>query len=446
MPVPAGYTLDQPSTPKLPAGYTLDAPSTPVRPAGLPAGVALPGLPDHPAVNMRGGEGNLETIPSSQSQPGVLGAVQTGIHNFGARVANNGLALLKPVLHPIQATNDVIQRGGFPLTPDAIKAASYNPSGPDAGATAANVLGDIATAGLLHIGGQAVPGVLQRVGGASQDSGATLLNKTAGMLKSDFKRGANGGRAYLDAGGGPAMSMQGLADKAATLKDSVGSQIGDMRNAASTSGVKIPTTDVASTLNSPISRGIALETGPGGLNNTAPIENYSSSLRPTLKAGVANGGLTLNELQDLKSGIADNTNWSDPSQFNLKSIRQQNVGGLSRLETDAIPEIGPLKTQFQGLGKFSSRAGDRASTGSMLLGGLEGHSALATIGGGLAGLALDSVPVKTTVANGLYRGGGLLNSAGGVLGRPTLFPTTAGIAPYYLNNKKNGSGNEETNK
>lgn len=121
-----------------------------LRPAGLPEGVELGQPAAHPAVTMRGGAGNLETIPSADSERGVVGAVKTGVHNFGARVANNGAALLKPFVSPISAGKDILARGGFPLTPDAIKAASYNPSGPDAGATAENVLGDAATGLLSH--------------------------------------------------------------------------------------------------------------------------------------------------------------------------------------------------------------------------------------------------------------------------------------------------------
>jgi hypothetical protein len=443
------------------AQYAAPSSDTPAVPAGVPAGVTLGQPAAHPAVTMRGGEGNLETIPASQSQPGVLGAVQTGVHNFGARVANNGLGLLKPVLHPIQTGNEILQRGAFPITPDAIRATQYNPSGPDAGATAANVLGDVATAGLLHTGGKAVPPALQRIGESSQDTGASLLNKTGGMLKSDFKRGANGGRAYLEAGGGPALSMQGLADKAADLKGNVGKQLGEVRNAATKAGVVASPQDVAATLNPAIAKGIDLETGAGGAGNTGSIENYSASFRPTLQSGIANGGISPNALAELKGRIADNTNWSDPSQFNLKAIRQQNVGGLSGLENKLIPEAAPLKTQFQGLGKFAARTADRAAANSMpltslagkgilssggaLIGGLEGHSPLAVVGGGLAGLALDSVPVKSSLATGLYRGGGLLKDTGGVLLRPSPFLPAAAVAPYNLTNKKDRSSNQKPN-
>ena len=65
-----------------------------------------------------------------------------------------------------------------------------------------------------------------------------------------------------------------------------------------------------------------------------------------------------------------------------------------------------------------------------------------TLAGGLVGAAADSVPVKTTLGSGLYGGGGLLKTAGGVLGRPSLFPTTAGVAPYALNNQKRKKDNQ----
>lgn len=428
--------------------------------AGAPAG-GPPGIPAAPAPNMAKYAGNLETIPSN-ADPGVVGGIKTAVHNVGARVGNNLNALAAPIIHPLKTGSDIIQRGGFPLTPDAIKAASYNPSGPDAGATAANLFGDAATAFLTHKAGAMAPPALDAAGSAAQDTGATLFNKTGGMQKADFKRGANGGRAYLDAGGGPAWSMQGLADQASALKSGVGSQIGDMRKAATSAGVKIPTQDVAGALQPAIAKGIDLETGAGGGNNTGSIEDYSSTFRPTLQAGIANGGITPSDLFDVKDRIAKNTNWGEPGQYNLKAIRQANAGALSGLEAANIPEIAPLKTQYQGLRNFAARTGERASTGSMpltsligksalsaggaLAGGLAGletgHSPLMTLGGGAAMLAADSVPVKTTVGSGLYGGGGLLKTAGGILGRPSLFPPTAAVAPYALNNQARKKNNK----
>lgn len=291
-----------------------------------------------------------------------------------------------------------------------------------------------------------LPGALRVAGEVGQDTGAGVLNKTAGMLKADFKRGANGGRAYLDAGGGPAMSMQGLADQAAALKGGVGKRLGAARNAATNAGVVASPEQVASALNPAINKGIDLETGAGGAGNTGSIENYSASFRPTLKTGIANGGITPNELSELKGRIADNTNWSDPSQFNLKSIRQQNVGALSGLENDTVPEVAPLKTQFQGLGKFAARTADRASTGSSpftslmakglstglgALGGAAMHNPELALGAGLTGLAATSIPVQSALASGLYYGGRGLGAAGRIAVPLEGLPMKA-IAPYNL--------------
>ena len=134
------------------AGAISSTPAQPVPPVDMSnvAGAGPMGLPQPgpaPLPNMAKYAGNLETIPSG-ADPGIVGGVKTAVHNFGARVGNNLNALAAPVIHPIQTGNAILQRGGFPLTPDAIKAAGYNPSGPDAGATAANVLGDAATAWL----------------------------------------------------------------------------------------------------------------------------------------------------------------------------------------------------------------------------------------------------------------------------------------------------------
>jgi hypothetical protein len=292
-----------------------------------------------------------------------------------------------------------------------------------------------------------LPEGLQILGRGVEDAGVNRMNEAVGSRAADFKRGVNPGRSYLEAGGGPAMTMESLADKGLALKGSVGQQIKDIRNAATLSGTKIPVEDVAGALNPAISKGIALETGPGGLGNTAPIENYSASFRPTLKTGIANGGFTPNELQDLKSGIADNTNWSDPSQFNLKAIRQRNVGALSGVESGAIPEITPLKSQFQGLTKFADRAEGRALTHSQPLSGLVSGLGR-TIGGGAIGAATGNpllaagvatgaaagktLALKTALAAGLYRGGGLLGSTGDALAGPASLLPSAVIPPYNI--------------
>lgn len=403
------------------------------QPANAPvAGAGALGTPQpaaHPAVNMQ----------SSALSPSL----------YGNRLVDDAKGLVNPLLNfPRQIATypgfvDPSKQGGPVQT--------YL-GNPDKGQGLANALTDTAV-GLAPAAIGKVPGALRAAGEAGQEAGAGIYNKTGGMLKADFKRGANGGRAYLDAGGGPALSMQGIADQASQLKGEVGQKIG---NAIDSSNAVIPTQKVASVLQGPINKGISLETGPGGMGNTDSIENYAAGFRPALKAGVAAGGMTPREVFDLKGGIAKNTNWSDPSQFNLKAIRQQQVGGLSGALSDDVPELNELNPQFQGLGKFAARTADRAATRSSPLSAIVGkgglslagsafgiaeHNPLMAAAGALGGAALDSVPVKTTLGSGLYRGGKLLGSAGDALTVPASSIPLKTVAAYdLLANKKKKEG------
>ena len=142
---------------------------------------------------------------------------------------------------------------------------------------------------------------------------------------------------------------RGLPTKHPPLKSGVGQQIGSAIDDATASGITIPPTSVAARLQPPLNKAFALENGPGGMGNTAPLENYSASFRPPIQDAVANGGFTPRGLFDLKDSIAKNTNWSDPTQFNLKSVRQQQVGGLSDELSNNVPALKELNPQFQGV-------------------------------------------------------------------------------------------------
>lgn len=396
--------------------------------APIVAGAGALGLPQPgpaPLPNMAKYAGNLETIPSG-SDPGLIGGAKTAVHNFGARVGNNLNALAAPVLHPIQTGSAILQRGAFPVTPAAIKAASYNPSGPDAGATAENVLGDVATGFLTHQAAPVAGAAAENVGEGMQGKGVKLINNTVGALASDFKRGTNPGRGYFDAGMGPSSSLRSIANKAAAAKDASGADIGAAVENATKSGITIPPTSVAQRLQPPLTKAFDLENGPGGTGNTAQLENYSAGFRPAIQDATQNGGFTPQGLFDLKKNIAANTNWSDPTQFNLKSVRQQQTGALSGLLGDVVPEVKPLNQNYADLGKLANRAGSRADTGSMPLTKLGKLGAASLLMGGagfeqhgptgLAAAALpiiaDSVPARTTAASGLFYGGKGLAAAG----------------------------------
>lgn len=288
-------------------------------------------------------------------------------------------------------------------------------------ALAAPSLGDAVGAG-FDAAGNAIKPLAKAIGQTSEDAGIGLMNKTVGTLKNDFKRGANPARGYFNTDNGPSISMSSIAQKAADSLDATGQALGQAYQQSTAKGVLIPVDTVAQELAKPIQKAIDLESGPGGTGNIDPIKNYAEQFGPAFEKATANGGFTPSDLFDIKRSIAQNTNWSDPTQFSLKSVRQQQAGALAGLLSDAVPETADLNQDYQDLTKLSARAAERANTGSRPLtahiykaggalagaaaGAMDGHAML----GASIGTALDSVPVKTTLATALVKGGRALQS------------------------------------
>ena len=299
---------------------------------------------------------------------------------------------------------------------------------------------------------------LAATGQAAQDAGTGLLNKTVGTLKADFKRGANPGRGYLETGNGPSMSMQSIADKATDTLEDTGEKLGAAYKQADATGVKIPADVVLKEMAKPLQKAIDLETGPGGTGNVAAINSYIQQFDPVFAKAIENGGFTPSELFEMKCSIAQNTNWSDPAQFSLKSVRQQQTGALAGILSDAVPETKGLNQTYQDLTKLATRAQERANTGSRpltahiykglmlgsgaLAGTAEGGGGLGTLGGLAAGAALDSVPVKTAIASSLYRGGKAVSSLGRAIA-PAESAQVEGVSPNDLGG--NGANDESRN-
>jgi hypothetical protein len=307
--------------------------------------------------------------------------------------------------------------------------------------TAGNVVGPaLLTAGLA----KALPKVgvpLEYVGGKMQEAGTGVINRTVGSLQKDFQRGTNPGQGYFQAGLGPSISMESIANKAAAAKAATGEQLGSLYEAATQSGTRIPVRDVSQAVSGPINRARSVITGPGGTGNVAPLEEFGASFRPPLQAGMDAGGMTPAEVFSMKRNVAENTTWNDPTQYNMNKVRQQTTGALGGLLTETLPETSPLNSQFQNLTALSRRAQLRAQTGSSpltrlaakvaygtggaLLGSL--HSPAAATGTALVGLAADSIPVRTTAASGLYYGGrGAVAMGKGLQG---LFAPQPGSSP-----------------
>lgn len=429
--------------------------TAPVEKPGLLSSILSGTSPLHQAIDKA-----MQTEPMDTSSVG--GFAKSAANNLGA----GAVRVFSPLAHPIDAVGSMAKTAaaGLSMNPQAmgeafrpaVEQVVKNPGGesiaaiPQAALMAAgageakpleNPTGINASEAVSAGAGKAA----KAVGQTAQDAGTGLINKTVGTLKNDFKRGANPARGYLESGNGPSLSMHSLAEKGEAALEDVGSQLGDAYKAATASGKKIPVDVVAQEMAKPIQKAIDLETGPGGTGNLAAIKSYVDQFAPSFEKAAQNGGFTPSELFKMKRSIAENTNWSDPAQFSLKSVRQQQTGALSGILSDAVPETADLNQMYQDLTKFTNRAKERANTGSRpltahiykagmtaagaLAGGMEGNALM----GAAAGALMDSVPVKTTLGAGLFRGGKALSALGDRLAPAESLPVE-GVAPNGLRN------------
>lgn len=272
---------------------------------------------------------------------------------------------------------------------------------------------------------------MQALGEGMQTRGENLINNTVGANRKNFARGASPGEGYFQAGLGPSASMKSIAAKAGDALQRTGSQMGDAVSGAAQNGVVIPFRAGSEPITGNIAKTRAVVGGFGGSQDTSAIDNYAATVQPLLSAAEKAGGFNPADYFDAKKNLAKNVQWGDPTQIGLKSLRQQTVGGMAGALGDAIPEVRPLASQYQNLTQLQDIAQQRSDTGSYpltrlaKLGGLAAtlgggaaamHGGAAeTIGGALVPLALDSVPVRTTAASGLFYGGKALKTVGGGL-------------------------------
>lgn len=255
-----------------------------------------------------------------------------------------------------------------------------------------------------------------------QDNAVGRINKVVGALKSDFSRGANPGEGYLKSGLGISSSMHSIAEKAADALEDTGSNIGSAIDSGVGNGIRIPAADAARAIGTPINEAHAILSGPGG-GDTGAVEDLAMSYRPVLKNAVDSGGFTPRDLFNTKLNTAKNTSWGDPSNIGIKQARQEITGRLGTLLSDNIPELKNLNSNYQDLTKLANRAEDRATTGRPSFSGVgkgivkAGSVITGGVAGGIPGMALglvpsalDSVPVQTALATGLYKGGNALGS------------------------------------
>lgn len=275
-------------------------------------------------------------------------------------------------------------------------------------------------------------------------AGGGFMDMAIGAGKKEFKRGAQPGSAYLEAGGTPAISISSLADKAQNVKQGIGQKLGQAYSDADAAGTMIPSNTVRAALNPDIDEAINTTMGPGGSMDPSQYIKLSQSYDPMLQAGDAAGGIKPSELFAAKKNVAQNTSWSDPAALGLKSIRQKNTGALGGVLQDAIPGLAPLNKQYMGALNFSNKAADRAAG---VGGQMQKAINLGEAGGAIAGVAsghplaalpliADTVPVKTGVGYGLYKAGQAAQPVANFITHPVVRPTPFGAQAILSPPKK----------
>jgi hypothetical protein len=371
--------------------------------------------------------------PQSRLQNIIGGAEEVGGRALGS--------LVSPILHPIDTltgmvktaalspydeNNPINQRvGEFVREPNRAKA--YEDVAGDA-------LGMAAQGGIL----KGLPGLEEPM----KATGGKLIDNTVGLRKADVSHGAQPGRAYLEGGGGPALSMRSLGNKANAIAGETGAKLGDLYD---NSQARIPAGNVFDAVAKPVQQLRDLQSGPGGTGVSPNLNIFEDNMLKPIAEAEGRGGFTPRELFDqVKRPISQSTRWNDPTMFDLNKVRQQTTGAIGGLLTDAVPETESLNKIFQGAKRLGDRATERADTGQSPLTGIGRHIAGATIGTGL-GLAThspalgllpllaDTVPARTAAASALFAGGEVLPPAARGL-RP-LVPSasvsgvSAGVSP-----------------
>lgn len=291
----------------------------------------------------------------------------------------------------------------------------------------------------------AVP-ALEMGGESLQRGGEGVINKNVlGVRKADIKRGANPGQGYFQSGFGPSSSMQSIAHKAAAAVDTTGEAIGTAIDNGTGSGVTVPGSAVNRAVQGPAQAAREIMNGPFGPGSDAldtRMAGFNGKIQPQM---------TPRQVFDLKRGVAKNVSWSDPTAIGTKQVGQQITGGLSGVLSDHVPELEPLNSQYQNVTSLENVASDRASTGQRSLTSMAGkaglgaagaalgyaHSPLAGAVAGIGSMALDSVPVKTSLASAMYYGGkGAVAVGNGIRGlyapKPAAVPATFAFDPKPL--------------
>lgn len=448
----------------------------PVKPASDPffkyGGAALANtVPAAPAARPHLGSTAADVLSTvgQHALNSVVGPAKTILQppqNTGEKIANyampGGLAayrtLVEPSIAPVKQAIHQVGQGDF-----SGAARSAESAIPVVGPWADQVENDVknkgAVAGLAGLATdvlapKAVGKVVSAVPDALQTSARGVIKQTVGLRGKDFSRGANPADAYLRNGLGPSGSMESIADKAGDARAEAGQALGNAYAEADKKGTLIPADTVRKAIGDILTDAKAKAGAPGVVADPAVYDQMAQSFVPALKDAYAKGGFTPSELWKIRKDMNESLNWGDQSRLNVTKTQQRVSGALGGVLEDAVPAVADLNQNYQDLSSLHERSVARAQS-SPTLGQYAGKAALGAIGGaaghimggpgsgiagGIAAQAADSIPVKTTLASGIYGAGRVLRPVGQAATAAALPQSLAAVAV----NKQAEDGSEES--
>lgn len=437
--------------------------SGPIGAAPVPAGLQGPparGLASSP-------EEVLSTVGrhALNAVAGPVAAIGAPPQDTAEKVANmampGGLAayrtLVKPVIAPAKRAVQQVGQGDF--SGAARSAESAIPVvGPWADQIESDTANNGAVAGLAGLATdvlapKAAAGAVSAIPSAAETTARGIVKQTFGLRGKDFARQADPAGAYLRNNIGPSRSMDSAAEATDDARSDAGEALGNAYAQADASGKLIPAGAVRKAIHPVIDDAKGKAGGPGVVADPAAYQALKDSFEPALQAADAKGGFTPSELWKIRRDMNESLNWGDQSRLNLTKTQQRVSGALGGVLEDAVPEVKDLNKNYQDLSKLHGRVAARAVSQPTLgqyagkaalgaVGSVAGHAVggpLGGIGSGIAAQAIDSVPVKTSLASGLYGAGRVLRPAARGLSSTTLPQTLSAVAV----NQEDQQGNEE---
>lgn len=351
-------------------------------------------IPDQPSAVQQFQQGfdkmtQLEPHQMPHSMSDVGREALKGYDNLGRAT----IGMLAPLVHPLKTLQSAANTEADPLGGvEEVKHAIQNP---------------LTTAEQLAPGFIAGEGMsaAKPLGEAMQRGGLELGNNVLGARgPKPFKYGANPARGAYEEGVLPALSKHSASMKLEEALPKAGQRVSDAVHA---SPMTAPASDIADSIDKPITSAANTMSGFGGGKSLDPIANLWSSMEE--KAPNANQPIygrnapTDVPAPDLWHSIRNldkNTRFNpDPEVEGVNELRREMRGGLR----------GNLETAVPGLKPISQRYGDLAGAQESLDRTMHSGTGLKKL------LEVPMTPIESTVGRGMYSGGKMAAASAPIL-------------------------------